>query len=183
MSDPSDIQRLIGDAIRLGTIASVDRASATCTVAIGDLVTDEVPWLAFRAGGTSAWSPPTIGEQCLLLCPEGDTAAGVVLLGLYSDANPAPSSEDLDLVKYADGARIGYDAVNHRLTAILPGGGSARIVAPAGLTFEGPVTIKGPVTINGKVDATGDVTGAGVSLKSHMHSLVRAGTDKSGPPA
>ncbi|MFD1949905.1 phage baseplate assembly protein V [Sphingomonas arantia] len=173
MSDPSDTQRLIGDAIRLGTIETVDRAAATCTVRIGDLLTDEVPWLAFRAGGSCAWSPPTIGEQCLLLCPEGDTASGVVLLGLYSDANPAPSSADkLDLLRFADGAEISYDAVAHRLTAKLPAGGSATIDAPGGIELIGPVTITGKVTVSD------DVVADGISLKSHVHAGVQSGGAK-----
>jgi len=189
MSDPADLQRLIGDAIRLGTIASVDRASATCTVEIGDLVTGEVPWLAFRAGGSARWSPPTIGEQCLLLCPEGDTSAGVVLLGIYSDANPAPSSaEDLDLVRYADGAEIAYDARSHTLFAKLPAGGRAEIDAPGGLKITGPVQIVGKVTISddvdigGKASVDGDVVGAGISLGKHTHPGVQAGGAKTQAP-
>lgn len=184
MSDPADIQRLVGDVIRLGTIASVDPANATCTVCAGAIVSPELPWLAFRAGGTRFWSPPTVGEQCLMLCPEGDTAAGVVLLGLYSDANPAPdTAAGLDLVEYGDGARIGYDAVAHALTAILPAGGTVALTAPGGVTITGPLTVEGEVTIKGKATASEDVVGGGISLKSHRHGGVQSGSARTGAPA
>lgn len=183
MSQSSDLPRLIGDAIRLGTIESVDRANATCTMTIGGIVTPDLPWLAFRAGGSAAWSPPTIGEQGVLLCPEGDTAAGVVLLGLYSDANPAPSSaEKVDLLRFADGAEIAYDAATHALTAKLPAGGTALIVAPGGVTINGPLNVTGDVTITGKATASTDMIGGGISLKSHKHPGVQAGSAQTQAP-
>ncbi|HEX8446268.1 MAG TPA: phage baseplate assembly protein V [Sphingomonas sp.] len=189
MSDPADLQRLIGDVIRTGIVASIDHANATCIVRIGNLLTDEVPWLAFRAGGTAAWSPPTIGEQCLLLCPEGDTAAGVVLLGLYSDANPAPAAaEDVELLRFVDGAEISYDAAAHRLVAKLPAGGRAEIEAPDGITLVGPVEIWGTLSVRddldvgGKADVDGDVKGAGISLAKHVHPGVQSGPAKTLAP-
>jgi phage baseplate assembly protein V len=189
MHDPADFARLIGDVIRVGSVASVDRASATCTVRIGDLLTDDVPWLAFRAGGTKCWSPPAIGEQGLLLCPEGDTAAGVFLAGMTSDANPAPSAADkVDLLRFVDGAEIRYDAAAHLLVAKLPAGGRAELDAPAGIRLVGPVEIVGTLTtsddvaIGGKAVAQGDVTGAGISLKDHIHPGVQPGGGKSLAP-
>jgi phage baseplate assembly protein V len=189
MSDPSDLQRLIGDVIRVGTVASIDRANATCTVQIGDLMTGDIPWLAFRAGGTKCWSPPTIGEQGLLLCPEGDTAAGVFLAGMSSDANAAPSSADkVDLLRFVDGAEISYDAETHRLVAKLPAGGRAEIEAPDGIKLIGPVEIVGKLTtsddvaIGGKATAQGDVVGAGISLSKHTHLGVQPGGGKSQGP-
>ncbi|MFP5435195.1 MAG: hypothetical protein ACLGIM_19085 [Alphaproteobacteria bacterium] len=38
--------QLTGDVLRLGTIASVDHANATCTVESGDILTGELPWAA-----------------------------------------------------------------------------------------------------------------------------------------
>ena len=195
MSDPADTQRLVGDVARLGTIALVDLPNATCRVTIGDITTADLPWLAQRAGGTSIWSPPTVGEQCMLICPEGDTDAGVVLLGIFSDANPAPASTDLFLAKFADGAIVSYDPAAHKLTATLPGGGKAAITATGGVAITGDVMITGKLSVSsdahvggdasvsGSITASGDVTGQGTSLHTHTHKLVKAGTDTSGPPA
>jgi len=182
MSDPADTQRLIGDIIRLGTIDSVDRAGATCRVRIGDLISGDVPWLAPRAGPTRIWSPPAIGEQCLLLCPEGDTLAGVVLPGLFSNANPAPSAADLDLVEFADGARIAYDANAHALTALLPDGATVTIAAPGGITLHADVTIEGKLAVTGTIDADGEVTGQGIGLSAHQHDKTQPGGGRSGTP-
>ena len=76
MSDPTDNARLIGDIVREGTVESVDLAKRMCRYRTGDLVTDEVPWLSSRSGATKRWSPPSVGEQGLLICPEADNERG-----------------------------------------------------------------------------------------------------------
>ncbi|MEG3089761.1 phage baseplate assembly protein V [Sphingomonas sp. PB4P5] len=182
MSDPADSQRLIGDLIRLGTVVSVDLAAGTCRFRTGDIVTGDVPWLAGRSGATRTWSPVSVGEQGLLICPEGDTAAGIVFPGLFSNARPAPSSEDIELVEHADGARISYDATAHALSAILPAGATVTIQADGGLTVKGDVDLDGNLTLTGTIVAEGEITGKGIKLSAHKHGLVKAGTDKSGDP-
>jgi phage baseplate assembly protein V len=190
MDRPSDLEQMTGEAIQLGAVASVDAANATCTVAIGEIITGELPWIAQRAGGARSWSPPSVGEQCVVLAPEGDLANGVVVLGLYSDAHPAPSNNpDLVQLAFNDGALIEYDHAAHSLRAILPGGGTVEIEAPGGITIKGPVTIEGDVSLAGDMAMTGtltadaDVVADGKSLKSHTHSAVQPGSGQSGPPA
>ncbi len=164
-------------------MASVDYEAATCTIELGDLVTGDLPWFAPRAGGVTVWSPPVPGEQCTVLCPEGDIDNGRVLLGLWSDANPPPSSDpDLVVIAFPDGARMGYHHGAHALAVTLPGGGTATIDAPGGTVWNGPVTFNDDVTVNAKVTASEDVVGGGISLKSHKHSAVAAGTAQSGAP-
>jgi phage baseplate assembly protein V len=183
MAYSSDPEQLTGDVLRLGTVASVDHANGTCTVESGDVVTGPLPWVAFRAGGVRLWSPPTVGEQCLLLSPEGDLKNGIVLTGLYCDAFPAPSvSPDLVHLEFADGAIIAYDQVAHALSVTLPGGGTAQIDAPGGTVWNGPVTFNDDVTVNATVTATTDVIGGGKSLKGHKHSGVQTGSAQTGAP-
>jgi phage baseplate assembly protein V len=182
MSDPADQQRLIGDLIRLGTVDSVDLAAATCRIKTGDLITGDLPWLTLRAGGTRHWSPLTVGEQCVLICPEGDTLGGLVLPGLFSDANAAPSSEDLDLVEFADGARISYDATAHALKAVLPDGATAEVTAPGGLTITADVTIMGKLSVSETIDADDEITGKGIKLSAHHHKDTQPGAGMTGDP-
>ena len=171
-------EQQIGEAIQYGVIASVDHANATCTVELGDLVTGELPWVAQRAGGSRFWSPPTAGEQCIVLCPEGDVENGLVVLGLYSDACPPPSNDpDVTHLELPDGAVIIYNHASHALAVTLPEGGTATMDAPGG------VTINGDVTINGSVTASDDVTGGGISLMNHKPGGVQGGGSQTGAPA
>lgn len=163
--------------IRLGTIAHVDHGAARCRVRTGELVTDWIPWLVPRAGETIEWSAPSIGEQGIVLCPDGDTFGAVFLRGLYSDAVPAPASDGgMHLMLFTDGTQLRYDAKTHALAVALCAGGTAT------LTADGGITINGDVQINGKLTASDDVLAAGISLKSHVHSGVESGTSSTGAP-
>ncbi|WP_103730654.1 phage baseplate assembly protein V [Novosphingobium sp. HII-3] len=174
MARTADPEQLTGELIQLGTVASV--SGDTCTVDLGDLITGDLPWLAGRAGRVRIWSPPTIGEQCAVLAPEGDLAGGVVLLGIYSDARPSPSSDpDAVVIEFDDGAALSYNLATHALDVTLPGGSAATVTAD-------DLTINGNVRVNGKLDVTEDVVGGGISLKNHKHTGVTAGGAQSGTP-
>ncbi|KQO07862.1 phage baseplate assembly protein V [Sphingomonas sp. Leaf242] len=176
MSDPADVQRLIGDLAREGTVVSVDLASATCRVEFAnDLTTGDIPWLAARVGKTKIWSPPSVGEQVAVLCPEADTARGFVIGSLSSDANPHPANDGSTLIEFEDGARILYDPDGHYLIADLPAGSYVEVRAD-------DIYLRGNLHVTGYVKADGDVIGAGKSLKDHTHTGVQAGAAFSGPP-
>jgi phage baseplate assembly protein V len=184
----TDPHQLAGDMLRLGTIESIDLAGAHCRVRVGEIITGDIPWLAPAAGATRIWCPPSVGQQVLLVCPDGDEEAGIAIGGIWSDAHPAPAGADLFHAEFGDGAILGYDPIGHALTVTLPAGGTAQIDAPGGLTIKGPVTIDGPLSVTDKVDVTGkltasdDVVGGGKSLKNHVHTKVQAGGAVSGPP-
>ncbi|ASN71746.1 hypothetical protein 3S12_15 [uncultured Caudovirales phage] len=173
----TDLLRRLENLIRLGTIAAVDHQAARCTVSTGGLSVPNLPWLALRAGSSSDWDPPTVGEQCILFSPSGEPALGVALVGLYSQQRPAPSnSATVRRRKYPDGAVIDYDHATHTLSATLPAGGKAELTAPGG------VTILGNVDINGTVTVSADVIAAGISLVNHVHGGVQSGPAKTGAP-
>jgi len=181
---PEDIPADIAALIRLGTITEVDLSAATCKVRYGDPDDAEpgespaIRWLTFRAGQTRIWSPPSIGEQVLLLAPDGQLGNAVAIAGVVQDAFPPAGSTRAELIAFEDGATISYDPEAHALKASLPGGATAEIDAPGGITLRGPVTIVGDVAIQGKVDATQDVRASGISLKSHLHGGVASGSQK-----
>jgi len=173
----SDILRRLANLIRLGTIAAVDHQAERCTVKTGGLTVPGRPWLALRAGASSDWDPPTVGEQCILLSPSGETAQGIALIGLYSRQRPAPSnSANLRRRKYPDGAVIDYDHATHTLTATLPEGGKAKLVAPGGVSILGDVDITGTVTV------TEDVIAGDISLVNHRTKGVTPGNGISEEP-
>jgi len=173
----TDLLRRLENLIRLGTIAAVDHQAARCTVSTGGLRVPNLPWLALRAGSSSDWDPPTVGEQCILFSPSGEPALGVALVGLYSQQRPAPSnSATVRRRKYPDGAVIDYDHDSHTLSATLPAGGKAQLTAPGGVTILGDVAITGTVTVSE------DVVASGISLVTHKHGGVQSGPSTTGAP-
>ncbi len=187
MSDQEDIPADVSELLRLGTIAEVDLAKRRCTVRYGDEDGDEataisppVRWFAPRCGKTKKWSPPSVGEQVMLLCPDGQLAAAVALLGIERDEFPLPGGTDEDLTEYEDGALLGYNPHTHALTAILPASGTAVIDAAGGITLRGPVKVEGPITATGTIKSDEDVRAGSISLKGHRHSEVQAGSAQTG---
>lgn len=196
-----DLARKLENIIRLGKIKHVDYAKARCVVDFQGIETTPLLWLNLRAGNDISWDSPTVGEQCIVFSPSGELANGIVLVGLYSQQNPAPSSNpQLKIRQFSDGAIIQYDTQQHQLTATLPDGGTAIITAQGGITLNGNTTINGDLKTNGNSTTTGnqavqgtshskgtittdgDVIAGGISLKNHPHGGVKAGGDMTGKP-
>lgn len=191
---PEDIPADLATLVRIGTVTAVDLPAARCRVRYGDPDDDDpgetppIRWLTPRAGQTRIWSPPSIGEQVILLSPDGQVGAAVALCGLVQNTFPPLGSTTAEMIEFADGARLTYDPESSALTAHLPAGGTAEIDAPGGITLRGPVMIEGDVTIQGAVDvsqtvtAATDVVAAGISLVDHVHGGVQAGAAKTAKP-
>jgi phage baseplate assembly protein V len=183
-----DIPADLASLIRIGTVLSVDLAEARCVVRFGDpddpapAQTGPIRWLTPRAGLTRVWSPPSVGEQVLLVCPDGQIGAAVAIAGIVQDAFPPLGNSTAEMIEFADGAKIIYDPEVSALTAELPSGGTAEIIADGGITLRGDVTIEGNVSVSKTLTAAEDVIADGVSLKSHRHTGVQAGSGRSGPP-
>jgi phage baseplate assembly protein V len=133
--------------VMAGSIASVDLAAGRARVEFDEdgWTSDALPWIEVRAGALRTWSPPTVGEQVLVLSPSGEPAAGFILRGIFSTAFPAPSADaNLTRLIWADAARDDYDHVAHERTIELPAAG--RLVLKVGgstLTIEdGTITLE-----------------------------------------
>ena len=195
--DSAEQNRLLANLIRVGTILEVDHARARCRVKSGKLETNWIAWLEHRAGATRSWDPPTVGEQCVLLCPSGEPASAIALVGLYSDARPAPvTDQNKHHTRYPDGAVIEYDHAAGALkatgikTALVQASKHCTIDCPEN-TITGNTLIKGTLTveklftyqagmkgtggegasaiINGRIETTQDVVAGGISLMHHTH--------------
>lgn len=171
---------LAHDAVRLGTVVELDLATATARVDIAgegeDTQTGWLTWGIGRAGETKVWLPPSVGEQVIVLCPDGDLESGVIIASLFSDANAAPANSATASITFKDGATLSYNPATNILDVALPANGRVNIMAPAGLA------ITGDIALTGKLTASDDVIAAGKSLKSHKHTAVQAGAAISGPP-
>lgn len=193
----SDLDRRFHSGLRIGTVTAVDATNAVARVALGgETESDWLPWLAERAGIISAWAPVSVGEQVLVASIGGDTAQGVIVGSLFSDAQP-PASQDAATRKIVLGAAsmtMTEDAIT-----LAVGGTSIEItdglvaVTAADSTFSGTATIEGlltylagmagqggggaTATITGDISVTGgDVTADSISLKSHTHPGDSGGT-------
>lgn len=162
--------------LRLGTIASIDLQSGEVEVDTGEVRTAPIPFSTSRAGNTRIWSPPSVGEQVMLLCPGGDIEGAVALGAIAQNAFPLAGNTLRELIAFRDGAVLAYDPEGHRLDITLPEGATFAINANGGIAIEGDVAV------TGKITATDDVLADGTSLKSHKHGGVQTGTSPTDVP-
>lgn len=160
--DPQQIRegdrRAVG-GVRLGVVAERDLGRARVRVRLDEqLLTDWLPWGAWAAGRLRVWSPPTIGEQCLVLSPSGDPESGVAMPAVFQQAGsfPTPSDNpDQTLLKWDDGGYFVYDLAQHVMM----------LHAPCGVWIEGPLIATGDVIANA----------GSMSLANHVHGGVVRG--------
>jgi len=190
----SEIQRLLRNLIRIGTVSAVNLNDGLCRVDTGNNKTNWLHWLSARAGKTRSWNAPSVGEQVLVLCLGGELNTGFVMPGIFSDDNPAPSaSADALHWSFPDGAVIEYEPESGALTAT--GIQTATITAAVKILFDSPEvectahlkaktfgfsdggTMKGDVSHSG-----GSLSSNGIVVDAHQHGGVKSGGDLSGGP-
>ena len=164
--------------VRFGTVKTINPSKPIPRVIVnlGDIETPEIRCLNIRSGADSTWDMPSINEECVVISPCGDIGpTSFVLYGFYNDDHPAPS-DDLNkkIRMFADGCVIAYDIKSHELSAVLPAGGKANIVAD--------VTVTGTLHVTKDITTDADVTAGNISLKKHKTSGVRSGSEDSGGP-
>lgn len=134
--DLQELSRRVANLIRIGTILAVDHAAVRVRVKIGKLDSKWLPWLEQRAGETTTWNPPTVGEQCIVFSPSGELAGGIVLVGLDSGSLQPPSHAAAEhTTRYPDGALVEYDHAGHIYRLQVPDGGKV-ILAIGATTLE-----------------------------------------------
>lgn len=154
----SELNRKIANLIKQGTVAEVDVAKGRVRVKHGELVSEWLPYFVPAAGGVSVHRPPSVGENCIILSPSGETAAGMVLCGMASQAHSQPSySADETVVKFPDGAVAKY---NHASSAMqITGIKTGQVVAAQSITLDTPdVVCTGNLTVNKKTTSQGLLT-------------------------
>lgn len=181
----ADNNRRIESIIRFGLIAEVDHAQAKARVKCGEILTDFLPFITFRAGTTKTWSPPTQGEQCVILAASGELTTACIITGLYTQNSPSHSADE-HVIEFADGAKITYNQANGDLvvtgikTANITAANQIKIDCPTvnikgnvnidgNLSITGTTTSKGAISTQGAISAKGDIKGGNISLQSHVH--------------
>lgn len=173
------------EMLRYGSVTAVDHATGRVTVQVGDVETDDIDWLERRMGATRTWSPPSVGEQMLLLCPSGEIAGAIALGGVRQNERPHVGDSTRELIEFDDGAVLAYDPEAHKLDVFLPDGATIEVKSTGGVSIDassGGVHIKGDVTIEGKLVASGDVKAGNISLQQHKHGGVDPGAGMTAAP-
>ena len=83
----AEADRRIANIIQVGTIVSIDNATATARVKIGDLDSPPIPVMQLRSGTLKMHWMPSVGEQVTLVAPSGDIARAFVMGSLPIDGN------------------------------------------------------------------------------------------------
>lgn len=102
-----DILNKVSNLIRHGVVEAItgDRVR----VRSGNVLTTFIPWLTTRAGDARTWWAPSVGEQVLLLCPDGNLSLAVALPAIYSNRFSAPATNSNAVVThFPDGAEFMY---------------------------------------------------------------------------
>lgn len=188
------MHRQLANLIKQGNIAEVNPAECRVRVAHGGLTTDWLPYFVPFAGGVSVHRPPSVGENCIVLSPSGETANGVVLCGLMSSQFASPSNtEDNTVVQFPDGATVDYNHASGSLkienvkTVLIQAAESLTIDCPQ-TTVKGALTVEqlftyqsgmvggnggggAAATISGSLTHTGgELSSNGVVLHTHTHT-------------
>jgi len=166
-----DQNRRIESMIRFGTVTAVDCAQKPpmCRAKSGGLATDWLKWVTPRAGNVREWSPPSVGEECLIFSPSGETGAGAILTGFFNAAHEAPEEDAKVTARHwDDGAVERYDQGAHEYLLHLPagkltlrvGGSTLEITESAIMLKSDSITvIAPPITLQGNVVILGGLTG------------------------
>lgn len=186
----TEIMRLITNLIRTGTVSDVDTVNWLCRVKTGDLETNWINWLTFRAGNTRTWWQPSIGEQVVLLSLGGNLETAFALPAIYSDAFPPPDySENGSTTVFNDGGWFQYEPDTGQL--LIKNIKSVRIEAADGIQLiteqlcvdASQVLVNSETVMNGAVtQGGGDMSSNGVVVDKHKHGGVKSGGDTSGGP-
>lgn len=122
------------------------------------------PWRPYsqHAGALKLHSPPSVGQQMLLISPDGDIEQGIGIPYGWSDANPSPSTDANSIVSTFGDVKESNDGEAYVRTIK----GVAYSFSASGLDVKG-----GKVTHDGK-DIGSD----------HTHSGVQPGGGNTGTP-
>ncbi|MHC5177435.1 phage baseplate assembly protein V [Serratia rhizosphaerae] len=144
----ADLSRRVARMIRFGNVVAVQISPPRCRVTFGsDPVSGQVHqsgWLRLAGladDGVSVWALPAVGASVLVLSPGGETRAGLVFPAGFTDDRAPPSDNSGDyLVRFGNGAAVGYSTGANTLNVSLPEGG--RLVLTGDLEVTGEVSDK-----------------------------------------
>ena len=146
-----EMDRRLGNILKQGTVVQLDEINARVQVEVDDeLTTDWLPWFSGKAGKTSEWSPPEIGEQVMILSPSGELAQGWVMRGTYKDDAPHPfgATKTQHITLFEDGSKTIYDLATKTMTVICVGDVVVQAAGNINLTAVGQINLTAGTQLN-----------------------------------
>ena len=168
-------------------------------------------WLPLPSTGTKTvkhWQPIEVNSQVACLM-DNECEQGYIAAVLWSDDDTPPDwcNENTVGIQFADGAKLYYDAENHKAifeapdTALDAKIKEAEIEASDNMKLKcetleitGDIDVTGDINVTGKIDTTGDITSNGTvegmqvkatatqtGLSTHVHPTAAPGSPTSPP--
>ncbi|ECD1818501.1 phage baseplate assembly protein V [Salmonella enterica] len=186
----TEIMRLITNLIRTGTVTEVDRENWLCRVKTGELETNWINWLTYRAGKSRTWWCPSPGEQVVLFSLGGNLETAFALPAVYSNEFPPPSdSESADVTEYPDGGWFEYEPATGRWhvrgikSMVIEAAENITLKTSAFVVEADTTRINSEVVINGGVtQGGGAMSSNGIVVDDHEHTGVAKGGANTGGP-
>jgi len=193
-----ELNRLLHNLCRIGTIAELDYTAKKVRVKTGDNTTNWLDWPADVGRNYVRFKPLRRDAQVILVCPSGDISQAHIIGDLYSASAPAPdsSADHLDVVEFSDGTTISYDidqsllvfdcagnTVIHCSDATISASGNATITADGDATItadgnaritaggDAEVSAVGAASVSGQTVTLQDGRAGGVVCQSHVCSF------------
>jgi phage baseplate assembly protein V len=109
----SEMNRRLLQIVRIGVIQEIDYSKAKARVKVGDNVTGWRPWVS----QAKAWIPPAVGDQVVVLSPNGDFEQGILLPALYHSKSKPPSNKGNEIkFKLSENSSVCFDSNLENLT-------------------------------------------------------------------
>jgi len=182
----TELQRRLMNLVTLGRIQALDSQGVIpkAKVQIGELTTTWLPLMVTRAGADRSGWLPVVGEQVVVLSPNGELSQGIILGSLnqrdYPSAVRQPGQHRID---YADGARLVYDREQHHMQLSLPAGATLDVTAKGGIRIRGDLRVEGSVTATEQVqDKRRSMEEDRTLFNQHIHAGIKPGPKTTEPP-
>ncbi|MBB4042016.1 hypothetical protein GGR34_003701 [Microvirga flocculans] len=106
-AEVAELKRRFENSQRVGVVKEVDPAKGRVRLQVGGTDGEPflTPWVPYAqvAGDLKIHSPPSIGQQMILICPDGDFRQGMALPFTFSKQNPSPSDKgDEHVTEFGD---------------------------------------------------------------------------------
>lgn len=187
----SEVKRILNNLFHWGVVVELDSSGTRYRVRVRESIeTGFLPCFSGPSSKDIVHFPLSIGDQVMIVCPNGDFEQGVIL-GSVAKKGIDTLAETIK-ISSEDGTSITLNKKEKVLDITLGSDSrlninSSKVVKIKGdLELDGSLSVKatkltGDLEVNGSIKSTGDIETQGVSLSKHVHTSGKEGTPTSVP--